>query len=295
MDVKSLGLTRRPFRSLPDTQSYVPTATCEQAIHALAQCYKAHDGLALLDGGPGLGKTMTALRFLETVDSESSHIWIPSPNFRGVADFHRAILFDLGEEYEGLNDHELRLRVADLLMDRLEQNEPTVIVIDEAQHLSTELLEEIRLMGNLESRSHKATFIVLVAQPTLRMRLASSELTPIAQRIAVRSKLDALDAEESRYYLSEQLQMVGGSLDELFDDEALDLLIQQCDGIPRVLNHAAYHALVMMQEAENETVDVEAVIESLTQLGRAPNHDGPDLIQHPAASKRKNSSKRRSA
>ena len=294
MDVESMGLTRRPFRPLPDTQSYVPTETSEQAIHALTQCYNAHDGLALLDAGPGLGKTMTALRFLEEVDSDT-HIWIPSPRFHGVADFHRAMLFDLGEEYEGLSENELRLRVADHLMDKLEQGEPTVIVIDEAQHLSTELLEEIRLMGNLESRSSKATFILLVAQPTLRMRLAASELAAIAQRIAVRAKLEPLDAEESRHYLKRQLAMAGGCLDELYDDEAIELLIQQSDGIPRVLNHAAYHALALMQVAENETVDVEAVIEALDQLGRAPSDEGPELLPHPGSKTKNKSNKRRSA
>jgi type II secretory pathway predicted ATPase ExeA len=296
MDHAHFGLTRRPFRPTPDTDAYFPAASHEAALAGLRHAYAARDGLALLDGDPGTGKTLVALRFLEGLDAAVPRVLIPAPRFARPADLHQAILFDLGAEYRGLTEQELRLAVTEKLLGQLVEGNPTVLALDEAQHLSADLLEEVRLLGNLESRSAKAAFVVLVAQPQLRERLAAPELAAFAQRVAARCRVEPLTSDESAEFVRHQLRLAGGRPDSLVTDEALTLLAARCKGLPRLLNQAAYLAFTLAASAGAEAVDAEAAVEALAQLGLSePLADGPMLIPHPARPPRRRAPKRKSA
>jgi type II secretory pathway predicted ATPase ExeA len=280
MDLAHFGLTRRPFRPTPDTYAYHPGPAHEAALAALRAAHAAHDGLALLDGEPGTGKTLVALKFLEGLDADVPRVMVPAPRFGRPADFFQAVLFDLGAEYRGLNEQELRLAVADQLLGRLASGHTAVMVLDEAQHLTADLLEEVRLLGNLETRSAKAAFVVLVALPHLRERLARPESAALAQRVAVRCRLEPLDPAESAKFLRHQLDAAGGS-EELISDEAVALLAAQCRGLPRLLNQAAHLAFTLAGAAGADAVDAEAAVEALAQLGLAPEPE-PAVLPHPA-------------
>jgi type II secretory pathway predicted ATPase ExeA len=296
MDFAHFGLTRRPFRPTPDTDSYFPAAAHEAALVALRTAFTAHAGLALLDGDPGTGKTLVALRFLEGLDAAVPRVFIPAPRFSRPADLYQAILFDLGAEYRGLTEQELRLAVTEKLLGGLIEGRPTVVVLDEAQHLSTELLEEVRLLGNLESRTAKAAFVVLVALPHLRERLAMPELAAFAQRVSARCRVGPLSREESIEYLGQQINFAGGRPDALLTGESRELLADRCRGIPRLLNQTASLAFALAATAGAEEVDAEATIEALAQLGLAePPADGPVLIPHPIRTPKRRTQKRKSA
>ena len=268
MDLAHFGLTRRPFRPTPDTDAYYKAPTHEAALAALRHAYEARDGLALVDGEPGTGKTIIVRKFLDGLDPAVAPVFLPSPRFLRPTDLYQAILFDHGTDYRGLSEQELRLLVTDHLLGRVSAGEPTVLVLDEAQGLGPDVLEELRLLGNIETRAAKAAFIVLAAQLGLRERLAKPELAAFAQRVAVRCKIEPLSREDAGRFLHHQLEVAGGSA-SLLTDEALNLLTEHAHGVPRILNQAAALAFQLAGSAEAENVDTEAAWEALLQLGLA--------------------------
>ena len=280
MDHTFFGLTRRPFSPTPDTDLYFPSATHEAVVQSLSQALIDREGAALVDGDPGTGKTLAVLRFLAMLADEVPTVLIPAPRFARPADFFQAILFDLGAPYHLMTEHELRLAVADKLLGGLaEGSPPTVIVLDEAQHLSAELLEEVRLLGNLESRSAKAAFVVLCGTPALRANLAKPEAAGLSQRLASRSRVEPLSADEAAGYVRYQIELSGGDPDGLLSEEALGLLRAHCHGLPRLLNQAASAAFALSESVGEQVVDAEPVLEALSRLGLASE---PDVIPHPA-------------
>jgi type II secretory pathway predicted ATPase ExeA len=263
LDLAAFGLTRRPFRPTPDTTAYFPSATHEAAVAALRDAHESAEGIALLDGAAGVGKTLVAMRFLETLPPEVPRVIVPGVRYARPSDLYQAVLFDLGAPFQGLGEQELRLAVADRLLGSLAAGHPTVVVLDEAQHLGSDLLEEVRLLGNLETRSAKAAFVVMVASPVLRDRLPQA----VAQRIAARPRIEPLSAAESTQFLGHQIHTCGGDPAELVTDEALALLALRCGGVPRVLNQAANLALTLTAAAGETAVDCEATLEALGRLG----------------------------
>jgi type II secretory pathway predicted ATPase ExeA len=277
MDLAHFGLTRRPFRPTPDTDAYFPAPAHEAALTALGRAYEARDGWALVDGEPGTGKTIVVRKFLDGLEPAVAPVFLPSSRFLRPADLYQAILFDHGAEYHGLSEQELRLRVTDHLLGRVSAGEPTVLVLDEAQGLGPDVLEELRLLGNIETRSAKAAFIVLAAQVALRERLATPDLAAFGQRIAVRCKIEPLGREDSGRFLLHQLEFAGGRAG-LITDEALNLITEHGRGVPRVLNQAAALAFQLAASAEAEAVDTEAAWEALVHLGLAAAELGAEPV-----------------
>ncbi|MGL6097302.1 MAG: ExeA family protein, partial [Fimbriiglobus sp.] len=279
MDHTHFGLSRPPFRPTPDVDLYFPAAGHESAVAAMTTAYDDGAGIALIDGEPGTGKTLATLRFLNTLPADAPRVFLPAPRFARPADLFQAILFDFGAQYQGLSEHELRLAVTEHLLRGLTAGVQTVVVIDEAQHLGPDLLEEIRLLGNLESRAAKAVFVVLAALPVLRSRLGRADLAGFAQRLAVRPRLEPLSAEESVGFLVHHIEACGGDAAELLTDEAAELLAAGANGVPRVLYQAAAAAFALAAVGGESTVDAEAAVEALAQLGL----EVPTLADKPTA------------
>ncbi len=273
MDLARFGLGLRPFSPLPDTAAYVPNAGSEAALTALRQAFDSREPAALLEGAPGLGKTTVALKFLESLPPEVARIAVPSARFTHPSDLFQTLLFDLDAPYRGLSETELRLAVTDRLLTQLKVG-PTVVVLDEAQHLSDAILEELRLLGNLASRATQGLFVVLVGLPTFRPRLAGPGLAGFGQRLAVRAILEPLSAEESAEYLTGQLKAARARKLNVLSGEARDALAAACGGVPRVLNQAAGLAFSLAEASGGRAVDLEAALGALEQLGLAAQDDG---------------------
>jgi type II secretory pathway predicted ATPase ExeA len=179
----------------------------------------------------------------------------------------QAVLFDLALPYEGKGEQELRLALTNHLLQAFTEGRPSVLLVDEAHHLSPDLLEELRLLGNLEGRSGKALQVVLLGQPACLDALKRPELTAFRQRLAVRAELQPLGIQEAADYLLHHVRSAGGRLERVFSDEALELLARATGGVPRLLNQAAHQAMTLAAEAGAGEVDVEAALEALNQLG----------------------------
>jgi type II secretory pathway predicted ATPase ExeA len=179
----------------------------------------------------------------------------------------QAILSDLSLPYVGRSEQEARLALTDFLLVNFCSGKKTVLVVDEAQHLGPDLLEELRLLGNLEARQGKAVQIVLSAQPTLFATLGREELSSLSQRLAIRAAIEPLNVTEAADYLVQRIRTAGGQPDDVLTEEARELLARGTRGIPRLLNQAAHEALTLAYTGEVKPADAEAALEALTLLG----------------------------
>jgi type II secretory pathway predicted ATPase ExeA len=280
MDLAHFGLGRRPFRPAPAPELFFPAGAHAAAADRLRAAFDAGDGIALLDGGPGTGKTAVAVRFLESLGPTAVPVFLPSGRVTRPSDLHQAILFDLGLPYQGLGETELRLAVTGHWLGELAAGRRGAVVIDEAHHLGPDALEEVRLLDNLGGRGAKAVFTLLVGLPGLRDRLARPEFEPLAQRISCRVRLAPLPQDEAAAYLCHQVTACGGAADRLLTPEAAGLIAEYALGVPRVLNQLAAAAFDLAAEGGEQVVDVEAVCEAADRLELRPADPAP--AAHPA-------------
>ena len=225
-------------------------------------------GLLCLLGAPGVGKTLLIHCLLERLGPGAATAFLTNGHFRGPSGLLQTILYDLSLPYEGRGEQEMRLTVTDHLLKHFgAEQKPVVLIVDEAQHLDADLLEELRMLANLEAPGGRAVQVVLVGQPSLLENLRRPELAALWQRIAARAELGALSLEEAADYLLHHLRSAGVRPEDLFSDEAVELVARGALGVPRLLNQAAHKALALAAEAGADTVDAEAALEALAALG----------------------------
>jgi general secretion pathway protein A len=261
------GLRQRPFPATPDPARYYPATSHERALARLLHGLADGEGLLVLTGPPGSGKTLLCHCLLERLGSEVATAFLTNSHVTDRAGLFQAILYDLSLSYEGRSEQEMRLILTDHLLKSFAAGKRTVLLIDEAQHLTVDLLEELRLLGNLEARTGKAVQVVLVGQPSLLETLRAPELTGLRQRLAVRAELQPLALQEAADYLLHHVRVAGGKPERVFADEALEIIAQQGKGVPRLLNQAAHQALLLASDAGAAEVDAEVALEALDMLG----------------------------
>ena len=264
------GLKRRPFPPTPDTSLYYPASSAEAALSALTRGLEQDESFVLLTGDAGTGKTLLGYALLERLGEKIVSAFLTNSHYADRAALLQAILYDLGLAYDEGTEQTLRLRLTDHLLKNCAAECRTLLVIDEAHLLSADLLEELRLLANLEAGGNKTLQVVLLAQPTIAATLKQASLASLQQRIAVRPTLVALDVEEAYDYLLHHLRLAGGKPEKIFDDTALEAIARGTHGIPRCLNQAAHQALVLADEGELANVDAEAALEALTMLNMTP-------------------------
>jgi type II secretory pathway predicted ATPase ExeA len=285
-------LRQRPFPATPDPARYYPATSHERALARLLDGLDDGEGVLTLVGAPGTGKTLLCHCLLERLSSVSPSrqqgnalniTFLTNGHIDSRAGLLQAILYDLSLPYEGRSEQELRLALTEHLLRGYAEKRGTLLILDEAQHLTPDLLEELRLLGNLEAHDGKALQVLLVGQPTLLETLRRPELTALWQRVAVRAEIEPLPLQEAADYLLHHLRVAGARPERLFLDEALELLCRQTGGVPRLLNQAANQALRLAAEAGAAQVDVEAVLEALALFGLTEEETNADQNEAEAA------------
>lgn len=261
------GFTQRPFRSTPDCDLYYPATGHERVLSGLMQSVQENEGLMLLTGGCGTGKTLIAQLLLEQFDESGTSIFLTHSNFSDRRALLQAILFDLALPYDGKTEQELRLRLTEYLLENFSASKRTLLLVDEAQHLTAELLEELRLWSNLQSSAGQAMQTVLIAAAGWEQQLTAAQMPSLCQRLRVRLQLEPLEEEEAADYLVHQLRVSGGRPEQMITDEALEIIVRAAKGIPRQLNQAAHQALTLAFLGESNSVDAEAALEAVSMLG----------------------------
>jgi type II secretory pathway predicted ATPase ExeA len=247
------GLRQRPFPAVADSDYYYPATSHERALAQLQQAIEDDECFALLIGKPGTGKTKVCHGLLDRLGETVSNAFLTHSRFPNRASLLQALLYDLSLPHEGLSEQELRLALTDFLLKNHQAGRRTLLVLDEAQHLSPDLLEELRLLGNLEGRAGRAFQAILAAQPAILDTLRLPELAALSQRMAVCARLEPLGVHVAR----------------------------GTQGIPRLLNRAMHQALTMAFAAEAALVDAEAALESLGSLGLGEREEGPIASANP--------------
>jgi type II secretory pathway predicted ATPase ExeA len=264
---KRFGLARRPFPATPDTDRYYPATGHECAVAALQQGLADGEGILLLTGAAGTGKTLIGQVLLDRLGEDAISALITNSHLPDRTSLFQAFLYDLRLPYADRGEQVLRLRLTEQLLKNCAEDKRTLLLIDEAQHLSADLLEELRLLTNLEAGSRKAVQVVLIAQPALLATLEQPALAGLQQRLAVRCTVEPLGVQEASDYLLHHVRQSGGDADVVFDESAIETLVRGCGGIPRRLNQAAHQSLVLADLGDLPCVDAEAALEALAMLG----------------------------
>ena len=241
------NLTRNPFELTPDPEFLFATKRHNEALAALYYGVRRHKGFVVLTGEVGTGKTLL-LRCLLQLFKQSKDIGYAYVfNSRlSPTEFLQYILSDLGLNTSGKNKSEMLLELGQYLISRNAKKQTTVLIVDEAHHLSPEILEEVRLLTNLETTEEKLLQILLVGQPELDDKLDSVGLRQLKQRVALRAHLDPLDAEETRGYIERRLQVAGANshVGTLFPAATVAAVHRHSRGFPRLINTICENALV---------------------------------------------------
>jgi type II secretory pathway predicted ATPase ExeA len=198
-----------------------------------------------------------------------------------VPQFLEYMMADFGIPCDSQSKSQLLMKLYNWLLDRYRAGETAVLIVDEAQNLSDEVLEEIRLLTNLETFTEKLLQIVVVGQPELEQKLKQPNLRQLRQRLTLRAKTHPLTLEETRAYITQRLRIAGSNGQQVFDPEAVAAIHQYSTGIPRVVNLICEHCLV------SAFVDQQKIIRSSVVEAVARDFDLSDLTttsETPAAS-----------
>lgn len=241
------NLKRNPFEITPDPSFLFPTRRHNEALASLYYGVRRHKGFVVLTGEVGTGKTMLLRCLLQLLkrSNDVSYAYV----FNGLLtplEFLQYVVGDFGLPAANKNKSELLLELANYVILRSQKKLTTMLIVDEAHHLSADILEEIRLLTNLETAQEKLLQILLVGQPELDEQLDSVELRQLKQRIAFRSQLAPLDLNETRGYIERRLQLAGWNPQaaSLFPPQTVAVVHRHSRGIPRLINTVCENALI---------------------------------------------------
>jgi general secretion pathway protein A len=258
------GLRANPFNVNPDPRYLFLTRHTEEALACLTYGIQSRKGFVLLTGEVGTGKTTLINKLLEWLRLQQVATAFIFNSRLNVPQFLDYMITDFGISCDSKSKSQILLRLYNWLLDRYRAGETAVLIVDEAQNLSDEVLEEIRLLTNLETFTEKLLQIILVGQPELEVRLRQTHLRQLRQRLTLRAKTHPLTLDETQAYVAQRLRIAGNNGRTIFDREAVDVIHRHAAGIPRVINLLCEHALVSAFVDQQPTI-MPAVVEAVAR------------------------------
>jgi general secretion pathway protein A len=238
------GLTAQPFSITPDPRYLFFSRRHREAFDHMLFGIGERKGFIQITGEVGAGKSTLCRAVLEQLGDRYATAVILNPVMTGIQ-LLRAILHELGLEDRGNDRVRLVKRLNDFLLERAREGRDVVLFVDEAQDLSDDMLEEVRLLSNLETDDRKLLQIVLIGQTELRRRLERPGLRQLRQRITVRYHLGPIDREETEAYILHRLTVAGSNGRPTFSPAAIRAVHRHSRGVPRLINAICDKALLV--------------------------------------------------
>jgi general secretion pathway protein A len=269
------GFAQSPFTLAPDPRFLYPSPSHEEAIRLLLQTIRRREGVAVLSGDIGTGKTTVCRSVLEQLDMTLFTSLVLNPFLSGE-ELLREILLDFGVvsreavrsgRLTAASQHDLISTLHEFLTSLLPIGASGVLIIDEAQHLSPEVLEEIRVLSNLETNQTKLLQIVLVGQLNLLELLQRPEQRQLDQRISLRAVLSPLGRLDLEAYVMHRLAVAGEIGQVTFDNSALNLVLTASGGVPRLINLICDRALMLGAQSDARVITTQMINTSAASLG----------------------------
>lgn len=274
---KQYGFSEKPFNVTPDPKFLFMTESHEEALASMIYGIKERQGFISVSGEVGTGKTTLIKHLITRLDKKVKIVFIFQTQDT-FTELLKQILRELGLPLEDKDKGSMTHELNKYLIQRVSRNENLVLIIDEAQGLSIGVLEELRLLSNLETSTSKLLQIILVGQPELEDKLNSNELRQLKQRIVARRRIEPLSEEDSQKYIEHRLRIAGSSASKVFTREALSLICRHAEGIPRKINVICEGALLLGYGLRKEKIDASIVNEAIRDLGMATGEAGPVAI-----------------
>jgi general secretion pathway protein A len=268
------GLEKEPFSMTPDPGFLFLTAKHREALAGLLFAVTSRKGFLVLTGDAGTGKTTLLSRVMRSMPSERAHFsYVLNPTL-SASEFLEMVLLDFGFEEIPESKSQRLMMLQRFLIKGHREGRTLVLIIDEAQKLTPELLEEIRLLTNFETADQKLLQIILAGQTELTDLLNRQELRQLKQRIAVRVGVEALAAPEVGQYMQSRWARAGASCQLPFSTGAIKLIAMYSRGIPRVVNSICDNALMNAFGDEVRLIDEKHILEVVADLQLSPNGNG---------------------
>jgi general secretion pathway protein A len=266
------GLRANPFNVNPDPRYLFLTRHTEEALACLTYGIQSRKGFVLLTGEVGTGKTTLINKLLEWLRAQQVPTAFVFNSRMNVPQFLDYMMADFGIPCETRSKSQILMRLYNWLLERYRNGETAVLIVDEAQNLADEVLEEIRMLTNLETFTEKLLQIVLVGQTELEQKLKQPHLRQLRQRLTLRAKTHPLSAEETKAYIQQRLRIAGSNGQAIFDGDAFTAIHRYANGIPRVVNLICEHCLVSAFVDQQKTVSA-AIVDAVARdfdLGDSP-------------------------
>jgi general secretion pathway protein A len=267
MYARFFGLRQQPFSIAPDPRYLYMSERHREALAHLLYGVTGGGGFVLLTGEIGAGKTTVCRCFLEQIPKRCNVAYIFNPK-QTVTELLRSVCdeFRIPRRPEGATVKDYVDALNEFLLQTHSVGQSNVLIIDEAQNLSADVLEQLRLLTNLETHERKLLQIILIGQPELRTMLARPELEQLAQRVIARFHLEALTPKETVRYIRHRLAVAGMNRPLPFEPEALKRVFQLSRGVPRRINLLCDRALLGAYAGNKPAVDVEIVEKAASEV-----------------------------
>jgi general secretion pathway protein A len=286
------GLRANPFNVNPDPRYLFLTRHTEEALACLTYGIQTRKGFVLLTGEVGTGKTTLINKLLEWLRLQQVATAFVFNSRLNTPQFLDYMMADFGIPCDSKAKSQVLLRLYNWLLDRYRTGETAVLIVDEGQNLSEEVLEEIRMLTNLETFTEKLLQIILVGQPELEQKLKQPQLRQLRQRLTLRARTYPFTREETTAYVQQRLRVAGWDGQQLFAPEALAAIHRYAAGIPRLINLLCEHCLVS-GFVDQQKVIAPGVVETVARdfdladgngsgayfMPRAPSSDKVELLE----------------
>ena len=275
------NLQEQPFGVTPDNRYLFLNPTYKEALASLVYGIESGCGFVALIATPGLGKTTLLFQTLCLLQ-DKARIVLLSQTISTPSDLLRALLSGLGVRQMSGNLVEMQVELKDLLTEHYRMGKRVVLVIDEAQNLDDSVLESVRMLSNFETPRDKLIQIILSGQPHLADNIGSHELLQLKQRVSISARLKPFTSEETTLYIAHRLRIAGYSSDmPVFTKDALALIAQYSDGVPRNINNLCFNALSLGCALQRKPIDRDVIREVVADLDLGPWRKEGSLAPQP--------------